>query len=49
VNNEQDIEQIKMIVETMGQRYLSKGGNIEFAGIENGTTVKIMPAGFCWR
>ncbi len=44
-----DIEQIKTIIETMGQRYLSKGGNIQFAGIENGTTVRIMPAGFCWR
>lgn len=47
--NEQDVQQIKAIVEMTGQRYLAKGGNIQFAGIENGNTVRVMPAGFCWR
>ncbi len=49
VSNNQDIEQIKAIVETTGERYVSKGGTIQFAGIENGSTVRIIPAGFCWR
>lgn len=44
----QDIEQIKSIIETMSRRYQAKGGNVRFAGIEGGT-IKIAPAGFCWR
>jgi uncharacterized protein (DUF1330 family) len=45
---DQDIERIKTIVETAGQRYLSKGGSVRLAAIEGGM-VKIAPAGFCWR
>lgn len=46
---ESDIEQIKSIIENMNQRYQVKGGAITFAGIEGGSTIKIAPAGFCWR
>jgi hypothetical protein len=45
---EQDIERIKAIIQTMGERYQVKGGDVQLAGIEAGT-VKISPAGFCWR
>jgi hypothetical protein len=44
----QDIEQIGAIIASLSQRYLVKGGGVQFAGIEGGT-VKIAPAGFCWR
>jgi hypothetical protein len=46
---DQDVEQIKSIIEAMNQRYQAKGGAVKFAGIEEGKTVKIAPAGFCWR
>jgi len=42
------IEQIKAIIAEVGKRYQSKGGDVQLAGIEGGT-VKISPAGFCWR
>lgn len=45
---EQDIEQIKTIIETMSRRYEGKGGDVRYAGVDGGT-VKIAPAGFCWR
>jgi len=45
---DQNIEQIKTIVAEIGQRYLGKGGNVQFAGVEGGT-VRIAPTGFCWR
>lgn len=45
----QDIEQIKSIIDAMNQRYRAKGGAVNFAGIESGKTVKIAPAGYCWR
>jgi len=46
--NENDIRQIKAIIAAAGERYQGKGGDVQFAGIEGGT-VKIAPAGFCWR
>ncbi len=45
---EQDIEKIKIIIEERNQRYVSKGGFVQFAGIDE-DTVKIAPEGFCWR
>ena len=45
---ENDIEQIRSIIEAMDQRYQLKGGALRLAGIEGGT-VKIEPSGFCWR
>lgn len=45
---DQNIEQIKTIIAEMGQRYQGKGGDVQFDGVEGGT-VKIAPAGFCWR
>jgi hypothetical protein len=48
LEREQDIEQIKAIIETMNGRYQGKGGDVRLAGIEGGT-VKIAPGGFCWR
>jgi hypothetical protein len=49
VANEQDIEQIKSTIDAMSKRYQGKGGDIQFAGIEDGTIVQITPGGFCWR
>jgi NifB/MoaA-like Fe-S oxidoreductase len=43
-----DIEQIKAIIESMNQRYQTRDGSVTFAGVEGGT-VKIAPAGYCWR
>lgn len=45
---EQDIEKIKVIIEARNQRYASKDGSVQLAGVEGGT-VKIAPSGFCWR
>jgi len=45
---ESDIEHIKMIVSEMSKRYQTKDGEVTFAGVDGGT-VKIAPAGFCWR
>lgn len=44
----EDIERIKSIIEERSRRFLSRGGTVHFAGID-GDTVKIAPAGFCWR
>jgi hypothetical protein len=44
----QDIEQIKEIIRNKAQRYHSRMGDVTFAGVD-GRTVKIAPAGFCWR
>jgi hypothetical protein len=46
--NDQDIERIKEIIQAMSLRYQAKDGAVTFAGVENGT-VKVAPAGFCWR
>jgi hypothetical protein len=48
MKNDHDIEQIKEIIETMNQRYHAKNGSVALAGIDGGT-VKIAPAGHCWR
>jgi len=45
---DRDIEQIKDMIEERNQQYASRGGSVVLAGIEDGT-VKIAPAGFCWR
>ncbi|HEX9021684.1 MAG TPA: hypothetical protein VF903_10540 [Nitrospirota bacterium] len=45
---EQDVEKIKAIIEEKSRRYRNAGGDVQFAGIEGGT-VRITPAGFCWR
>ncbi|HWR73845.1 MAG TPA: hypothetical protein VN604_11805 [Nitrospirota bacterium] len=41
-------ERIKTIIEERSRRYAPRGGSISLAAIE-GDTVKIAPAGFCWR
>jgi len=46
--DQDDIERIKMIIEERNQRYALRGGSVSLAAIE-GETVKIAPAGFCWR
>jgi len=43
-----DIEKIKSLIEERNARYAVKGGSVSLADIEGGT-VKIVPAGFCWR
>ncbi len=48
MHDDRDIERIKGIVEEMNRRYQAKDGAVAFAGIDGGT-VKIAPAGFCWR
>lgn len=45
---ESDIERIKMIVSEMSRRCRTKDGEVKVAGVDGGT-VKIAPAGFCWR
>jgi hypothetical protein len=45
---DQEIEQIKTIVAEMSRQYRAKDGEVTFAGVDGGT-VKIAPAGFCWR
>ena len=45
---DQDIEQIKAVIAEKNRRFENRGGEVTFAGIEGGT-VKIAPAGFCWR
>ncbi|HTP05906.1 MAG TPA: hypothetical protein VMM54_12215 [Nitrospirota bacterium] len=43
-----DIEQIRSIINAVAVRYQAQGGDIRFAGVEGGV-VKIVPTGFCWR
>jgi hypothetical protein len=45
---QRDIERIREIIRNKAQRYQSRMGDVTFAGVEGGT-VKIAPAGFCWR
>lgn len=45
---DQDIERIKAIIEERNKRFAPKGGSVALAGIDGGT-VRIAPAGFCWR
>ncbi len=44
----QDMVRIEEIIAERNARYASRGGSVTLAGIEAGT-VKIAPAGFCWR
>ena len=46
--NHRDIEKIRGLIDERNQRYASRGGSVSLAGIDGGT-VKIAPAGFCWR
>lgn len=48
MNNDHDIEQIKAIIAAMSEKYQVRGGDVRFAGVDGGT-IKIAPAGFCWR
>jgi len=43
-----DIEQIRAIIANKAERFKSKAGDVILADVEGGT-VKIAPAGFCWR
>jgi hypothetical protein len=45
---QQDIEQIRELIQNKAQRYRSRMGDVTLAGVEGGT-VKIAPTGFCWR
>ena len=45
---EADVEKIKTIIAEVSQQYKKKDGEVIFAGVDGGT-VKIAPAGFCWR
>jgi hypothetical protein len=45
---ENDIEQIRRIINAVAKRYQVQGGDIRFVGVDGGT-VKIAPSGFCWR
>jgi hypothetical protein len=48
MHRDQDVAHIREIVEDLSLRYQAKGGAVTFAGIDGGT-VKVAPAGFCWR
>ncbi len=48
MENQADIVRIREIIEAASLRYQAKDGAVTFAGVENGT-VKVAPAGFCWR
>lgn len=45
---DKDVEKIKTIIEERNKRFASKGGSVQLAGVDGGT-VRIAPAGFCWR
>jgi hypothetical protein len=45
---ENDIEQIRRIINAVAKQYHVKDGDIRFVGVEGGI-VKISPSGFCWR
>jgi len=47
-NIEKDIEKIKQIIDEERQKYTALGGDIEFVDIKD-RTVRIRPAGICWR
>jgi hypothetical protein len=48
LDRHQDIERIKAIIAEKRKQYEHRGGEVVLAGVE-GTTIKIAPAGFCWR
>jgi len=43
-----DVEQIRAIIAEKNKQYERRGGEVALTGVEGGT-VKIAPAGFCWR
>jgi hypothetical protein len=45
---EQDLEQIKAVIENVSRKYVNKGGAVRLAAVEGGT-IKVSPTGFCWR
>jgi pyrimidine operon attenuation protein/uracil phosphoribosyltransferase len=45
---DRDIERIKEIIAEKNKRYQHRGGEVVLAGIDGGS-VKIAPAGFCWK
>jgi hypothetical protein len=45
---DQDMERIREIIAKKAERLRSRMGDVTLAGVEGGT-VKISPAGFCWR
>jgi len=48
LTRERDIDKIRMIIAEKNKRFQGRGGEVQFAGVDGGT-VKIAPAGFCWR
>jgi len=48
LDRHQDIERIKAIIAEKNKQYERRGGDVQLDGVERGT-VKIAPAGFCWR
>jgi hypothetical protein len=48
LEKQKDSERIRLMIEEQNLRYASRGGSVALAGIE-GSTIKITPAGFCWR
>jgi Fe-S cluster biogenesis protein NfuA len=47
-NIEKDIEKIKKIIDEIGQKYRTAGGNIQFVDIQD-RIVRIQPTGYCYR
>jgi len=47
-DRQREIDRIKAMLEEQNHRYASRGGSVVLHGIEGGT-VKIAPAGFCWK
>jgi hypothetical protein len=48
LDRHQDIDRIKTIIAEKNKQYEHRGGDVALAGVEGGT-VKIAPAGLCWR
>jgi hypothetical protein len=45
---ERDIERIRKIIARKAERFRSRMGDVNLAGVEGGT-IKIAPTGYCWR
>lgn len=45
---QEDIDKIKAIINGKAERFRPRMGDVTFAGVDGGT-VKIAPAGYCWR
>lgn len=46
---ENDIQRIKLIIETVKVKFTAYGGDVEFLRIENENVVKVKPTGYCHR